>query len=481
MDWNENKGENKKRFREALQKVYPEPVDLEIFVYEALNENLSTITTETSLYKIIFKLVQWAEAKGRLDELYNEFCQANSKNPAVAELKGDRFLRYHQKITSDQWDMIFAAFNDSDLNSLSFACDLAFFKHSLPSSTSLDTIEMIREILSRCDDPDLTKTFVQCAVENIQKLDPSRDFSNLNDWLEGQQHLSETQEILAKLPTCGYLLISFEETAGRVSVNAELYLKGQKPQTLERGFICELDGSYLDESPDIASEKISEQIAPKLSKWVEQAEQKILNNPNCAKRPISIELFLPYQLLGERIDEWQTIDEFGDRCKLSVERGFIVRSFERATKPGLRLKLEEGWRILKMHVENSSLSANCVEIDCTCDPSLSEIMYANISGVKLPKGLPEDPDIRKEALKKLVKAPVPIAFWTNNPKSDCRQVITAFDRLLKRENLEEFANLAREIKNQRISTSPIQTLGMLCDCPDRLPSLEAETPLLIPS
>jgi formylglycine-generating enzyme required for sulfatase activity len=67
----------KKRLRQALTDVYPKYRLLEIFVAEELGERLTVITHEQGLIVVVFDLIDWAERSGRIDELYEKFCQEN--------------------------------------------------------------------------------------------------------------------------------------------------------------------------------------------------------------------------------------------------------------------------------------------------------------------------------------------------------------------------------------------------------------------
>jgi hypothetical protein len=69
----------KKRFRQALIEVYRNYRLLEIFVMDELGERLTVITHEQSLDVVVFDLIEWAEAQGRLDELFAAFCRENPR------------------------------------------------------------------------------------------------------------------------------------------------------------------------------------------------------------------------------------------------------------------------------------------------------------------------------------------------------------------------------------------------------------------
>ncbi len=462
MKWD---GEKKKQFREALQKVYPDPVDLEMFVVEDLGGNIAEIWEGKTLTDIAYSLIKKTEAKGSLNELFEAFCRVNSDNIAVKELLGDRFLDQPNKtITPEQWQQIFSVFKTEDIFILGGACDFAFmefFRKPLfvvcPDSPPLNTLEAISDFLEKYDQPDLTKAFIRNAVETLIKRDPSRDFTSLNQWNEPQ--VLERKPLNQK-PSSGYILVSLKLYANNITVFAEFDLKEKLREPLDvddnskqRGIVCELDGI---DGTDILG-VIAEKLAEPLSNWVQQAERQLLKFK--VYRQTVIEIFLPWQLLDARVDEWGILDDLKEPCKLRDHRGFIVRSLDRVTSEGLQLQLYRSWETLKKSAE--------------IDRSLIELLL---------EGLPEDPEARQKQLKNILKSPVLFAFWTLNSESNREATLASFEKLLKRDNLIEFANLAEEIKHKRKSDQPISNLGMLCDCAERLPTIPTnEDPLTIPS
>ncbi len=61
--------EDRKQLRKAIASAYPQPAKLRIFVDAELDRNLALISTADSLDTVIFDLIQWAIAKGYIDEL----------------------------------------------------------------------------------------------------------------------------------------------------------------------------------------------------------------------------------------------------------------------------------------------------------------------------------------------------------------------------------------------------------------------------
>lgn len=70
--------------QQALFSAFPRRIELEQFVRIHLNESLDAIAAEDSLSATVFRLIQWAEARGRLSELVRAARTANPNNPELA-------------------------------------------------------------------------------------------------------------------------------------------------------------------------------------------------------------------------------------------------------------------------------------------------------------------------------------------------------------------------------------------------------------
>ena len=78
MGWD---SQRKKQFRRALQDVYRSYGALSLFVAEEVGENLQAIAGQGALPEVAFALVDWADAKGRIQALYDAFCRENFNHP----------------------------------------------------------------------------------------------------------------------------------------------------------------------------------------------------------------------------------------------------------------------------------------------------------------------------------------------------------------------------------------------------------------
>ena len=76
-------GKSRKQFHEALLSAFPSAADLEQMVSFELDENLNYIATGGNYSEVVFKLIKWAQAQGRVEELLSAAGSANPGNPKL--------------------------------------------------------------------------------------------------------------------------------------------------------------------------------------------------------------------------------------------------------------------------------------------------------------------------------------------------------------------------------------------------------------
>jgi hypothetical protein len=153
---------------DALCKAFPTADDLQRMVSFGLQENLHAIAggTNDKITNLVFKLIQWAEARGRLDELIAAAYADNSTNPhlqsfyhkyAVAEQESATNIATTPAQTSsptapapqiDQTSLrkkIMEHFNESELKTL--CSDMGIDYEIVPGSGKEDRI---RELIDYC-------------------------------------------------------------------------------------------------------------------------------------------------------------------------------------------------------------------------------------------------------------------------------------------------------------------------------------------
>ena len=74
-----------KKYERALLDAFPTWNELDKMVFGALGESLEAIVGRGALQEVVFRLLRWAESRGRLDELMRG---ARQQNPGNTLLKG---------------------------------------------------------------------------------------------------------------------------------------------------------------------------------------------------------------------------------------------------------------------------------------------------------------------------------------------------------------------------------------------------------
>ena len=474
VDWNDNK--KRKEFREALQAVYPNESKLEIFVDDELDENLSEVAGGDNLQIIAYNLVKWARANGRLDDLYQAFKQKHEKHPVIEKLERSSFVPQTHNLTQNDWDSLFGQFLLDDLADLQRAFRRSFkqamgleFQQAQPKHPSLIELTQIRELLGVYDagdqGPVLAVRFVECAIAEIQRSSEGtgRDLARLKQW---RDHIAEQHKVdpLATEPDQkmfrqGHLLVAFEESGSDVIVYPELRVTGDdKP--IEFGV-----------SPVTCPFR---QVPDYLSDWIYRAEKALDGQQD--NEEILLELFLPCALLEEDVaTTWEVKDKRGKPISLGMHRMFVVRSFDRLRDDAAQKALERKWQMLK----------ECVSAGNACDKfHLQEqyletkgallVLLKNVPGLKLVAKLPADREKRQDLLYEIIDAAVPIALWS--PSVDnamLAELKVQMNSLSKESHLTNFADLARrwQVKLAQPETQSVKHIRLLCDCPERVPSL----------
>jgi hypothetical protein len=494
MKWD---GEKKKQFRKALRKFYRNPVDLEMFVDEELDQNLADITTETDLCKIVFKLTQWAESKGYLDKLFEAFCRVNPDNPAVKELQRDFYLddsfltsigSQEQQAELKELFSILGSGDDYLLDAQrafleSFRRTKGNFQDYRPDCKKPNDFQEILKFLKVYYSSQLVVTFAERLIGEIQKTNQVRNsvcsyFEELKQWRDrfSQKYNVKPDDLFRNKSTEAYLLISILEQAGDVYVLAELQEDTENSQPIaininetQPGYQCEFD-------------KCSEHLRELLKK----AEEAVIG------KEVTIEVFLRYHRWDENIaTEWKFCDELGEYICLGNHRGFIVRSLDRVVtndlKPQkvLQKRLKDNWMVLKKCIQERSFlkDLHTFKNDHPVNNNLRNLLDEK-PGFKIEVPLPNDETERKNIFREIIIGAVPIALWIHNADCEPDEIWKEFDRILEGTDVTNFADFAKKIKAAKSSPKnhPFLNLRMLCDCPHRLPTIPTnEDPLTIPS
>lgn len=471
IDWS---GENRETFRLALQEAYTDYDLLEIFVDEKLDENLSGIAENAALPKVIHKLLKWAQSAKRLDELFQQFCEANPriKDSVIAKLQQRPLIKRYFNLREEDWEMLFEQFSLYDLADIQRAFLRGFqqvwnvgFQLLLLDLPPLTEPDQIQALLAKYDDPKLAVRFVEAVIAEFQRSSEgnSRNLTALEQWRDriAQQYKVSplAPEPDQKVVRQGYLLVAFEESGSDVIVYPELRVTGES-KPIEFG-VSPVKCTF-------------QEVADYLSDWIYLAE-KALDGKHDSDE-ILLELFLPCALLEEDLAIWKVKDKRAKPISLGMHRMFVIRSFDRIGDENAKKVLERKWQLLK----------DCMKTGNACDKfHLQEkyletkgallVLLKNVPGLKLAAEFPLEREKREDLLYEIIDSAVPIALWSPSVVDEAilAELKTQMNNLSRESHLTDFADLAHRWREKlaQSETESVKHIRLLCDCPDRLPNL----------
>ncbi|MBV6624653.1 MAG: GUN4 domain-containing protein [Rivularia sp. (in: Bacteria)] len=80
-------GKQRQQFHQALISAFPNLANLKQMISFEFDQNLDAIAIGDNYAEIVFKLITWAEAQGKIDKLLNAACEANSGNPLLDDFQ----------------------------------------------------------------------------------------------------------------------------------------------------------------------------------------------------------------------------------------------------------------------------------------------------------------------------------------------------------------------------------------------------------
>ena len=199
---------------------------------------------------------------------------------------------------------------------------------------------------------------------------------------------------------------------------------------------------------------------------------------------ITIELFLPSNLMCEKVDQWEILD-IDEKVPLGTRYPIRLRSLERLHWRYLYYRRSQWcifWDKVKnvLHESTSDLFEHLEEMDNFDREKLeTKLEEEEIIGLKITRAHPES--IRKDLFKAIQRATTPIAIWTREDIPNLDQA-TFIDQLLKDQPLrylcqsvQKKRKKAKAQKKEHLSFH----LAILWENPYRLPPGTIEE-LMIP-
>lgn len=480
IDWSDNN--KRKAFRLALQRAYPREADLRLFVDEELNENLAAIAANNNLQSTAHDLVSWAQAKSRLDEVFEAFCRENPNDPVIAELQQRPLIKRSSNLGEEDWEALFAQFSPYDFADIQRAFLQGFqrvlnaaFQQVRPDHPPLTEQAQVQELLATYDKPELAVRFVEFVIVEFQRssAESRRDLTGLEQW---RDRISQKYKIFPLTPEPeqktvrqGYLLVACEESGSDVVLYPELRVTGEEKPI------------KFSASPVKCA---FEELPAYLSDWIYQAEKALDGKQNSEE--ILLELFLPCAMLEADLAMWDVRDKRGRPISLGMHRMFIVRSFDRIRDKDLQPVLARKWELLQKSVRDGTACDQFHLQDKYPEKKGAlSVLLKRVPGLKLVAELPLEPEKRKDLLYEIIDAAVPITLWTPNAnEAILAELKTQMYNLSRESQLTNFADLAYKWREKlaQPETESIKHIRLLCDCPDRLPKLpdpEQEDDLLV--
>ncbi|MGL5065895.1 MAG: hypothetical protein ACRC62_38495 [Microcoleus sp.] len=245
------------------------------------------------------------------------------------------------------------------------------------------------------------------------------------------------------------------------------------PASNERGVLC-----TPKKLPNIIEQFIQNSISNVL-----QTPENLLG---CVCYDLTIELFLPIAYLCEPVDLWNIKDEFDLPVRLGCKHRLVVRSYDRAVKPGLKNEFSRSWHSAKEFLENqpdARLLQNKIQhldrIECNRLVWLQEELKQKI-GLKVICALPESESEKKNFLQAMLMSGIPIAFWTRCRELHPCEVDAGIKEFLTAQLLLNSCDLLEKVRTKRVSAFCCGTpekhwgshLSILWDNWERMPTLE---------
>jgi hypothetical protein len=466
IDWNDNT--KRKAFRLALERVYPNPEDLRIFVDEELNENLATITVNNNLTATANGLIQWARKQSKLDEVFETFCRENPRDFAVTELQQKPLVSHMFNFPEEDLNSLFAMLTSDDSACLQIAFYHAFkavythnFWEIMPKRPSMSGLDEIQDLLAKYDKPILVVRFVEASIVELRRFDNNRDLKVLQAW---RDRIAQQFNISVPAPKPAdeithhaYLLVTLEESGPDFIVYPELRISGIDNPI---GFSAYPTTCSID------------QVADSISEWIHRAEDVL--DDTCGAE-VTLEIFLPYRKLEEDIARtWIAKNRRGEEISFGMHRRFLVRSSDRIRDRQIQRALAPIWQRLQRFMETGNAHEQFYEHkECAGERGMlcALLKDKEAIGLKLLVQLPSDRTQRENLFKDIIDAAIPIALWTSETDDiDITTLEAEFSHLLAG-SLTNFADLAIRWRQHRIQPTSSKQIKILCDRPDRVPRL----------
>jgi nucleoside phosphorylase len=367
-------------------------------------------------------------------------------------------------VNSQAWERLFDCFQAADIEIIAPLCQQVFEdrltpieRDPYPELSQLSNLSNLQEVFKRKDDLGLAVEWVSRVIAAFNQ--PAEGAAErpvpatLQTWYNYNKSSELEIEPIKKPP--GYLLIVLDPIDDRdqVAFTAELHL----PNTPPKALLEEKDKKEMRCSINEVGDLLAEAI--------------------CAVGNVkTIEIFLPWQHLNQPIHQWEIQvnkrlqGRHSRRSLWKIPRDTLVRSLDRLQEEDWIDEWIEDMKDLWPQLQNVAMekfpdvccSTNTLDFECLEIDLLDKLVFKFLSA------LPEDQDDLQNLLYLVIFSKVPVWLWSYGRPGDAVAFSAAIDLLLSAKNLTDSATFAQAIRKQRVK---LPHLGVLCDCPTRLPVL----------
>lgn len=464
----EIKGELQKKIREALEGAFSVE-EFTMFLEEDLSISSDEIPQGGSNINFFFESIKYLNRQGQIKDLLNQCCQVRPDKSQIQEIK---------KI----YDLCCIICSD---NGISFEQ----LKHCY-GQVLANTI---------ADSPD--KADVKNINEIINNLLDHKDyFNNINIFVDQLQKLQkQNTKIGNNLES--YLLISVKPRSTNKN-NNDFFIQAElitdycncpdKIEYIIDTIIEKNEENNINENEDRGILSSSEELNKKLSELITEAEKYLKNECSCkgTSYTLTIELFLPWNYLGEDFDIRITYkDEYGEIRPIGERYRLIIRCLD-YYQPYNFNNLVKRWERKKCLCSEDH-SNYLVELDRLDElrrwRTLANEWHKNEKiGVKLLCCLPiKDSDLKESFFKTILRGGVVFALWSRQDNLSEGNLSDLINSIVSWECVQNLNLLCQNVLEKRGDAHQEENahqylgyhLGILCENPERIPSYWKTEPL----
>ena len=492
--------EQRPKLREALISAFPKKNGLERMLLDELNERLDNIVSGDNLTDIVNNLIDWAESKGRLEELV---LGAVRNNPGNKELQ-DLLESIDIKLL---WNKEKENIPISELELKNIISRLEKIENFDLSVKKLESIlhPKAKDKIEKIKDNKIKRTTkIVLLLEIILKDYPKDDDNGKQLILKFSEQLKQEQppnrnhgegnqkKDKYRQP---YLVIIVQPASlpGKCILKAFLAFEYSTKEDSEPNFIPLRNYSLSERITNNTNQENfvcnfkEKEINQQINQFIRDSYGEIYKKSSeYSDEDLIIEIFLPTEYIFEPIDMWKIPYGMDGKVEIGIQYRMVVRAWERLNSENklFKCRLSQAWK----KVNNLTEAAKQQEIEELIvhlsteenkDTALASLLNGKI-GLKLTCVPPKSKKkTRERLLNAIFTEGVPIVIWTRCSELPGKDIMTEIGKFLTPDSFQGLDNLFKLIHDERKAANKQSSperyignyLGILCDECDRLPYL----------